>query len=66
MPCENCGNTNCLRPSSPAGWREKAIVAVVAGRYYECVECGSRRHFPIGPRDPMRQSWLLLSGPSQW
>jgi hypothetical protein len=66
MPCETCRQTNCLRPSAPVGWTERIAVALLGGRHYECVSCGTRQRFPLGPKDPMRQSWLLLSGPSQW
>ena len=66
MPCETCGHPNCQRPVTAAGWRETTLLALLSGRYYECMSCGARRRFPDGPRDPLRQSWMLLSGPSQW
>ncbi len=66
MPCQTCGHRNCQHPVPPAGGREAALLALLSGRYYECMWCGARRRFPVGPRDPMRQSWMLLSGPSRW
>jgi hypothetical protein len=66
MLCGACGNLFSLLPSRPRGSLETALSKLVGTRYFECIDCGSRRRFWRGDRDPAWRAWRWSSGPSQW